>query len=162
LIFLAFLVTATLDLIATNKGNMGTLNESQDSNNINNIITSSDTTNDTRSTVMDSASTLDSLGTQEPVALPQSSSEPANSNGSAPETQPEVKDELEPNTSKESEEALKRYLPEHKKPDAAPTFPEKVRKTQGIHSLCQTMAVLVAVLFPRHCYVHLLRRSAHD
>jgi hypothetical protein len=30
--------------------------------------------------------------------------------------------------SKGGEELGKRYLPEHKKPDAAPTFPEKVRQ----------------------------------
>lgn len=69
--------------------------------------------------IMDAASALTSLGDEE-------------SEGSRPGS-PKATKEEEPKVSeqdnqetKEAEDSPKRYLPEHKKPDAAPTFPEKV------------------------------------
>jgi hypothetical protein len=43
----------------------------------------------------------------------------------------------------EPEESTKRYLPDHKKPDAAPTFPEKVcikRDRNNVLQVWHTMA----------------------
>lgn len=90
-------------------------------------------------TIMDAASALTSLGDEEgsneaiPKEEPSHEAEqlPA-AVGSAEESAEPVKESDAPQPSSpkslesESTSPPKRYLPDHKKPDAAPTFPEKV------------------------------------
>ena len=71
--------------------------------------------------IMEAASALTALGDEEstgspsptPISTPQKLSVKSPSSAAA--------------SAKEDEESPKRYIPEHKKPDAALTFPEKVR-----------------------------------
>ncbi len=80
--------------------------------------------------VMEAASALTSLGDEE--------------SGSRP-TSPKSEDKPVPLQPAEAEDkAKKRFLPEHKKADAAPTFPEKVRSQQTRHG------GLLPVVSPTH------------
>jgi hypothetical protein len=88
--------------------------------------------------IMEAASALTALGDEE------SESDPAKSPSKESANEPAATDSAETaSPSKEQQIAdeaaaaasnAKRYLPEHKKPDAAPTFPEKVsnNNTSGI------------------------------
>jgi hypothetical protein len=95
--------------------------------------------------IMEAASALTALGDEEsesgnPTATEKDIEPPVEAISEPAPTPNVVQEEEEP--ANEPEDALttanaKRYLPEHKKPDAAPTFPEKVRWRKGIE-------------FPRH------------
>jgi hypothetical protein len=69
--------------------------------------------------IMEAASALTALGDEESESGSRPSSPKPNSNEASKTSAEEAK--------QESSSSAKRYLPEHKKPDAAPTFPEKVR-----------------------------------
>jgi hypothetical protein len=99
-------------------------------------------------TIMDAASALTSLGDEEGVneAVKEEEGTPSNheadaiTSGAGEEQQdekapePSTKDDDDdddeqtpsPKESSDTSSPPKRYLPDHKKPDAAPTFPEKV------------------------------------
>ena len=75
-------------------------------------------------TVMDAASALTSLQEEENGSRP-TTPKPAENDSKKEKTEDkeeEINDEDHPNSPK-------RFLPDHKKPDAAPTFPEKVSTT---------------------------------
>lgn len=77
--------------------------------------------------IMEAASALTALGDEDDT---QEESTPSKAEGEQPHA-----DDKTDNGDEGSDKSLKRYIPDHKKPDAALTFPEKVR-TQRILRDC--------------------------
>lgn len=82
--------------------------------------------------IMEAASALTSLGDEEDSVGSTTAKSPETVDKTTDDNSVEAKEGIKPcynaeeNDDKNSNGAPKRFLPDHKKPDAAPTFPEKV------------------------------------
>ena len=78
--------------------------------------------------IMDAVTALTTLGDEESGSDSEKKASPEKQGDEKDEAKENpVKEEMEDEGAKEDEESKPRYIPEHKKPDAALTFPEKVR-----------------------------------